>query len=294
MNRRAFLSAVAASPLLAALVACGDPDRAPAQADPAAPTNPTAPTTPGTTAAAGIVHPTGPDDVVLKLSYEGGLVPAGFAFVNTPNLLISGDGRVFTQAAVPMIYPGPLLPSLLVRTITEDGVQALLGVVDKAGLLAPPPGYPDRHNVADGSSTVLTINAADGSFVHNAYALGLGDGEDGPRKTLLDVTTALSDVETAAGTANLGADQPFVPATYRFQARVVDPSELTGQDLPPTVVDWPETTGTSLKGAAACARVEATAVGTMFLDAKQNTYFKEGDIVYRLSVAGVLPGDPEC
>jgi hypothetical protein len=176
-----------------------------------------------------------------------------------------------------------------------EGIQSLLGIVDSAGLIAAPPEYPDLHNVADASSTVLTINADGGSFVHNAYALGMGGPEEtGVRKTLLDATTKLSDVVTAAGEANLGPEEPFEPNAYRFQSRVVDPSELTGQDPAPTVVDWPATSSSALAGATECARLEADAVGSLFADAKQNTYFKDGDVVYQLSVAGVLPGDPAC
>jgi hypothetical protein len=292
MNRRSFLSAVAVAPMLAAIAACGDPNSAPA--DTGTPNSVPAVTTPDTTPATGIEHPTGADDVILKLSYEGGLVPASFFFVNTPSLLVSGDGRVFMPAAVPAIFPGPLLPSLLVRKINKAGIQALLGMVKAAGLLAPPPEYPDPHNVADAPSTVLTIQAAGGTFVHSAYALGIGDPETGVRKKLLDLVTAISDIDKSAGAANLGTDGPFVPTVYRFQAQVVDPSQLTGQDPAPTVVEWPATAGVSLAPASTCARVDATAVGSLFLDAKQNTFFKEGDITYQVAVAGVLPGDAAC
>ena len=173
MNRRAFLSAVMATPLLAALAACGDPDQE------AATTNPT---TPGTTPAnVGITHPTGAQDVVLKVTYEGGFVPAGFLFVDTPALLVSGDGRVFTQGAVPAIFPGPLLPTVLVRTISEEGLQALLAIVEKAGLFAESPDYSGGDNVADASSTVLAIKANGGTFVHSAYALGIDGNVRGLR-----------------------------------------------------------------------------------------------------------------
>jgi hypothetical protein len=111
---------------------------------------------------------------------------------------------------------------------------------------------------------------------------------------LLDVTTALGDIETAAGSANLGTDEPFVATTYRLQARAVDPTEISTQDPAPTVVDWPAASGVSLVAATDCARVAADSVGSLFTDATQNTYFREGDIVYQVSVAGVLPGDPAC
>lgn len=302
MNRRAFLSAVAIAPVLTALAACGDPNVA-SGTDPTRPgtAQGTVPdTVPGTTTgsapptAPAIAHPTGADEVVLELSYEGGFVAPGYLFVNTPALLVAGDGRVFTPGAVPAIYPGPLLPTVLVRRISEDGMQALLGIVQAAGLIAPPPEYPDRHNVADASNTVLTINAGGATFVHSAYALGMGDAEAGVRKTLLDVATALGDLDKVVGDATLEPDAAFVATTYRLQARAIDPTELTGQDPAPTVVDWPAGVAVVLADATECARIDAAAVGSLFIDAKQNTYFKEGDVVYQLAVAGALPGDPVC
>jgi hypothetical protein len=290
MNRRTFLSAALVAPVVAALAACGDPDQVPAGTTPGT----TPGTGPDTIPVAGIAHPTTADDVVLKLSYEGGFVPAGYAFVNTPSLLVSGDGRVFTQGAVPAIYPGPLLPSVMARSITEEGIQALLAIAQTAGLLATPPDYAGGQGIADAPDTVVTINAAGGSFVHSGYALGIDNPESPARQALLDAATKLADIETAAGAANLGPDQPFEAQTYRFQARATDPSELTSQDPAPSVVEWPAASGVSLVDATTCARVDAALVGSLFVDAKQNTYFQEGDVVYQLAVAGVLPGDPAC
>lgn len=300
MNRRSFLSAVAVAPFLAALAACGDPDGSAVGTDPtiAATVPVTTPvTTPVTAAPDAIAHPTGADDVVLKLSYEGGFVAPGFAFVNTPTALVSGDGRIFTQGAVPAIYPGPLLPAVLVRTADETAVQALLAIVRDAGLLATPPEYPDLHNIADAPNTVLTISAGGGTFVHSAYALGMGGGdvgaETGARKNLLDAVTKLTDALANPATTGSG-DQPWVPAAYRLMATPVEPSQLGSQDPAPTVVDWPATAGVALVDAATCARVDAANVGTLFIDAKQNTYFNDGGVTYQVAVAGVLPGDPAC
>ena len=84
---------MAVAPVLAALAACGDPNVA-SGTDPTTPATTTPDTTPGTittSTAPVIAHPVRPDDVVLKLSYEGGFVAAGYAFVNTPALLVSGE-----------------------------------------------------------------------------------------------------------------------------------------------------------------------------------------------------------
>ncbi len=99
MNRRTFLAALAGTPTLAALVAaCGDDRKYSSTSNP-------------------------PPDVILKITYEGGFVPAGFAFVNLPSLLISGDGRAFTPGPMIEIYPGPLLPAISERTINDAGIK---------------------------------------------------------------------------------------------------------------------------------------------------------------------------
>lgn len=241
-----------------------------------------------------ITHPSGAQDVILEMSYEGGLVPAWSAFVNTPTLLVSGDGRVYTQAVIPAIFPGPLLPSILVKTITETGIQNMLNIVKRAGLLAAAPDYSGGSGVADAPNTVLRINAAGGNFVHSAYALGINTPEGPARRALLDVVNIITDVAGAVGEANLGEDQPFVAAQYRFQARAIDQAELDSQQPAPTIVEWPAQTTLPLDQAPACAMVNAAAVGSLLVDAKQNTYFRDGSIVYQLAAAGLLPGDPEC
>ena len=288
MNRRTFVSALVVVPIAVTLAACGDDGKA---------TEPTEPQQVDDTfppaGSTGIAHPTGPSDVILELSYEGGFVPAGTAFINLPALLVSGVGLVYTPAVIPAVFPGPLVPPMLTRTITEPGIQQLLNLVKRAGLLAPPPDYTGGEGVADASSTVLTINADGGNFVHSAYALGADTPESPARKNLLDTVTTIGDIGGAVGEDNLGANQPFVPTSYRFQARPVAQSELP-TDIPPTIVEWPALTTLPLADAATCATLDAVAVGSLFTDATQNTYFKDGDVLYQISVAGVLPGDPPC
>jgi hypothetical protein len=287
MNRP-LLYSLAVTPLVVAFAACGDPNRASVATEPTSPVTVVASTIPE-----GIVHPTGADDLVLKISYEGGLVPLEYHLVDVPELVVSGDGRIFTPAPASTQAPGPLMENILVRQISEDGVQALLRVVDSAGLLAPPPEYPDRHNVADAPDTVLTLVAAGGTFVHSAYGLGIGDPETGVRKTLFDAVNTLIYLEPIP-TSNIDQGTSFIPVTYRLRASAVDLASLPQPDPGQSVVDWPADAGVSLADASECARVGATAVGSLFIEAMQNTYFKDGDIVYRVVARGVLPGDPAC
>ncbi|HZX56648.1 MAG TPA: hypothetical protein VFE86_18310 [Ilumatobacteraceae bacterium] len=289
MNRRVFVSAFLAVPIVGALAACGDPDQQPAEAEPTTP-DATADPTPATAAPVAIDHPTGADDVVLKLSNEGGLVPADFHFFNTPTLLVSGDGRVFRPAVVPAVDPGPLVPPVLVHTSPESEVEAMLRLVAEAGLLTAPPDYTGGGTIADAPDTVLTINAAGGTFVHSANALGMTGPESGVRQQLLDATNNLLALLPMAG----AVDEAFVPSVYRLQARALAPTEFDQQEPPPTILDWPTTRGLALADASACVRLDASAVGSLLIEANHNTFFRDGDTAYQLFVSGVLPGDPPC
>ncbi len=207
--------------------------------------------------------------------------------------MVSGDGLVYTPAVIPAIFPGPLVPPMLTRTISEPGVQQMLSILKRDGLLAPPPDYTGGEGVADATTTVLTINADGGNFVHSAYALGADTPESPARKQLIDATAAIGDLGGAAGEDNLGENQPFVPTSYRFQARAVDPSELA-TDIPPTIVDWPALTTLPLADATTCATLDAVGGGRCSPTPSRTPTSKTATSCISLSVAGVLPGDAPC
>src|SRR4029078_10674671 len=122
---------------------------------------------PPTTVPRGFEHPHGPDDVIVRVAYEGGFVPVETMFLNLPTLLVSGDGHVFVQGPVPEIYPGPLLPNIQVSPVTEAGVQDLLQLADEHGLLADVT-YTNPTNIADAPNTVVAIFANRQTLSHNA------------------------------------------------------------------------------------------------------------------------------
>jgi hypothetical protein len=305
MNRRTFLTALVSAPAVAAaLAACGDNTVSPAGTGGGATVPPTGlPDTglPDTTVPAGITHATGAGDVVLRLRYEGGFVAPGTLFTSMPTLLLTGDGRAIEPGASAAIYPGPLLPTLMERSIDEQGVQAVLAAAAAAGLLTSPPDYtlPDGIGVADAPDTVLLIEANNATYEHRAYALGMtGDGAPSTpaRDALQKFVTDLGNLEAVAGAAHLGAPAALVAAQYRFQATVVDPADFGSPQ--PTVVPWPASTGVALADAAGdlgtCATVDADAVGDLFSSANQLTLFQDAGVVYQLAVIAVLPGDAPC
>ena len=307
MDRRTFLAAAFGTPALAALViACGDDSTTPLRprntgdsvpgADGSTTSSPStslAPSVPG------IPHPTGADDVVLRFGYEGGFVAPDTLFDRTPALLISGDGRVFSSGVVPAVFPGPLVQVMDVRSISEQGMQAVLSAAVAADLLRTPPSYdlPSGVGIADAADTVVTFAAKGAVFEHRAYALDVtasdGVAETSPRSVLTKFVAKLGDLPAMVGAGQLGAEAAFAPAAYRVRA-TADQSQPSTDQPAPTLVAWPTEVGVALKDATGCVRVDATKVADLFAKANQLTYFTEAGITYRLAVAPVLPGDPAC
>jgi hypothetical protein len=241
-------------------------------------------------------HPTGADDVVIQYAEVGGFVPREFAFQQTPNVLVSGDGRVFGPGAQIEIYPGPLLPAVQVQSITEEGIQAILAAADEAGLFTQI-DYEQPTNIADASTAQVTINVGGQTYVHEAYALGLANpGQPGEettpeRQALADFIAQLMDLPTLAGADQLGEQTVFESDQYGIEALVVDDLSVYGTDgIEPTVVDWPAEATVRLADAAMCTVVSAGEVGETLAAANQLTFFTDADVTYQVLAKPILPG----
>ena len=284
--------------LAVTLAACGD-DSEPAADEPidtvvdttAAPTTP-ATTVPPSTAApttavdGGDEYPTAADEVVVSIASEGGFMTMEATFTQLPSLLVTGDARQFTLGPQIEIYPGPLLPNVQVTDIGEDGVRELLAMADEHGLLQDRE-YETDSNVADAPDTVVTISANGETYVHRAYALGIGGGpgqtdETGARAELQafveSATMSLGDTETEA----------FEPDAYLVRSFPID--DLTGYDVEPTVVEWP-IEGVDLAAASDCLEMAADDVGDLFAQANQLTFYEQDGTTWQLAVKPMLPGD---
>ena len=244
----------------------------------------------------GYEHPMGAEDVVIEYAEVGGFMPREFAFRQTPNVLISGDGQSFSPGAQIEIYPGPLLPAVQVWALGEDGIQEALAAADDAGLFADI-DYDQPTNIADASTAQVTINVNGETYLHSAYALGIGGGPGGDgsdalspeRQALLDFINDL----TAIALPGPGDDADiFEPSEFGIVALVVDDLSAYGNDgIEPTVDDWPSEASVRLADAATCAVVEATEVGDVLASANQLTFFQDGDdTVYQVLAKPILPG----
>lgn len=280
-------SVLAAGALVLTITACGD------DAATGSPTDGTAATVPDETLPPPddrIDHPTGADDVVLRIGYEGGFVPVDHAWLNLPTLLVTGDGRMIVHGPTTAIYPGQLLPNMQVRTITEEGIQQLLELAEEHGLLADRE-YEAPTNIADAPDTVVTVRAAGGEFRHSAYALGLSaDGAEGDdaRRQLGDFVATVTGDWSYGENPELGPEEPYVADVFLARPSVV--TDLSGYEIEPTVVEWPG----SVDLAAAvdgCVELPADEYRDLLQSANQLTFFDAGGTTYALAVKPLLPGD---
>ncbi|MBA3604409.1 MAG: hypothetical protein M3487_02830 [Actinomycetota bacterium] len=272
--------------------ACGDDDvespAATASADTAATTQPS----PATTAAvSGYVHASGAEDVVIEIGFEGGFVPVEIAFTRVPNLLVTGDGRAIETGPVIAIFPGPLLPNLQQRSISEAAVQTLLARADELGLLADIQ-YARNDLIADAPDTVVRISVDRATYEHRAYALGLGEGgeTDAARVNLAEFAAAAADLAGTVGEAELGPQAPFDGEEYLVRATPVGPGETAGGDVEPTIVEWPPASSVRLADASDCAVVLPGEGDALFVNATQLTFFADAGVTYRVAAIGRLPG----
>ena len=115
------------------------------------------------------------DALLLRYEHRGGFVPAEYHLTRAPIFSLFGDGRVIVTGAVPAIYPGPILPPLLERRLTEDGIQRILRAALDSGALDESADWRGAaSHVADAGDAVFTLNVEGRSVEVSVYALGMG------------------------------------------------------------------------------------------------------------------------
>lgn len=257
----------------------------------------------GDTAATADAPPPPEGGLVIEIERSGGFVTPEMAFANVPSVSVYADGRVVSQGATIMIYPGPALVPLHETTISEDEVAELLAVADELGLTDEPLDYGEPP-IADAPDTIVTIRTADGTVEHRAAALAEAGGPGGePTPGLTDdqqdARQRLQELVEAAELAGAeGEPSTFEPAAYAARAVQEDPVVDEGAEEPqPRVVDWPVDL---LEPAQIgdCTVFEddaAAALEDLFRDADQLTYFTDADgDTWRVTIRAVLPHESGC
>ena len=193
----------------------------------------------------GIEHPTGADQLVLRVETGGGFTAPEYQLRLIPEFSLYGDGSIITPGPQIEIYPPPALPSVQSQPVSEEGMQAILQAAIDAGV-------DSAHDMTDMGSTMvadaptttftISVNGATNSF--GVYALGMfeGDCPDGMSKKECDSRSSLSSL-----VGQLGDLQSWLPAgslgtmaTYEPSgSRVFVGDVRRDADLPQPKVAWP-------------------------------------------------------
>jgi hypothetical protein len=263
----------------------------------------------------GIIHPSG-DQLVLRFEYRGGFVPPEFVFTSFPAFTLLGDGRVIVPGAQIEIFPGPALPAVQVRQLTEAGIQTVLNTVAASGQFAASVEWRAAQNfVADAPDTVFTLNAEGRTTTTiSVYGLGTFLPDDAPanvpaaelaaHRALNHLVEQLTTLEAWLPPAAWvqPAWQPYVPDALRLLVRNADadpPDEsgIEAQELPWPAGDDAATFGAPVSfGDFRCGVVtgdEADAWYEALASANQLTIWTSGDHRYAVSVRVLLPDEAE-
>lgn len=266
-----------------------------------------------------IQHPAG-SDAILVVSSAGGMLPVAFQATQTPLFVLTGDGRVIVQGPQTLEFPGPALPPLIERQLTEDGVQTVLGALQDTNLFTGELELRGMQGmVADASDTVFTLDAGGSQTTVTVYALGMlmPDMEPPPGmdaaeleayrvlSTLNDRLLTLDDWLPADAWAS-GEWRAYQPSAYRLYVRDVS-GEPIDEEMAGEVLEWPTDDdpaafGTELPDfgdGTRCGVVEGDAAATWhaaLVGAKQNTAWSDGgERRFAVQPRPVLPHeDPAC
>ncbi|MCS7246521.1 MAG: hypothetical protein NZ696_02840 [Thermomicrobium sp.] len=263
-----------------------------------------------------IPHPSGPNDLVLRIETTGGLIPPSVLPTELPELSVYGDGTVIQLGPQITLYPPPALPNLLVSRITEDGLQRLLREAAAAGLLAGDADYP-LQGVYDAPTTFFTVNAGGRVSRVSVYALGIEHPDDPrlspehrlARRRLAEFAQKATDLLSWLPPETIRErENPFV--ITRLQV-VVLPAESPEApqpepDVQVAVRPWPLPTPLAEFGAAApwvgptarCAVVSSRKELPPLLDALRTastlTRWRSDGTHYVLLVRPLLPDEEGC
>jgi hypothetical protein len=264
--------------------------------------------TTGATGATGIEHPTGTDQLILQMAYEGGFVPYEYTLGSTPFWSLFGDGTLIVPGPQIEIYPGPALPNLTATQVSEDGIQAILEAARDAGLLDGDANYGDQC-IADAATTVFTTDADGQTSVVSAYALDVGepagtcgnDKDADARAKLAAFQAKLTDLQSWLPDGSVGSERPYDPTDMRVYVLPYqgDP------ELPQDPIAWPldpplDGFGAPMANAPAdtrCGVVTGDDLATLLSaarDANGLTPWTSGGTEYQLIFRPLLPDEHAC
>ncbi|MCA1587621.1 MAG: hypothetical protein LC744_02815 [Chloroflexi bacterium] len=214
----------------------------------------TSPDPGGSNDAGDIEHPTGSDEAIFIIDMTGGFVPVEFMTTHFPPFVLLGDGRVIVQGAQTLQFPGPALPALMERTLTEEGIQTVLRAIGDTDLFRTDLDLRGAANtVADASDTVFILDAGGQVVTVSVYGLGTlspaqGQAPPGVSSAEMEAHGVLQQLyeRMLALESWVPADawegegwRPYEPEAFRLYVRDVTGEPQERGDMPEQVREWP-------------------------------------------------------
>ena len=211
------------------------------------------PASPGASDGTGAIdHPTG-SEAILLVDYAGGMIPVQFMATNLPPFVLLGDGRVIMQGAQTLEFPGPAYPALIERTLTEEGIQAVLQAVEDTNMFTTDVELRGAQSVVtDASDTLFILNAGGQDVTVSIYGLGallpdmeappgMSSGEIEAHRVLGLLNDKLMTIDSWLPADAWEAEgwKPYEPEAMRLYVRDVTNEPVEDGDLPQQVREWP-------------------------------------------------------
>lgn len=252
-----------------------------------------------------IDHPQG-DALVLRVEQRGGFVGPDTQLSRLPAFTLLGDGRVIQPGAVMAIFPGPLMPPLTVRRLTESGVQAVLREVAATALFTTDRRFDGANaRVADAPDTIFELHADGVDVTISVYALGIA-GDDLPADEaqayarLSMLNERLASLESWLPDAAWADAQSstFTPDALRLLVRDATGEEPDVSGIGFNLVPWPTNADPNAGarfGEWRCSVVggeEAKAWNGQLATANALTRWTSGERRYQALPVPILPDQP--
>lgn len=290
---------LAITALAALLAACGAGGGAGAPS----PSTPSAQPTPQPTPTPMPVPSADPDaqGYWLRLMTTQALAPI-YVFAMAPQVVITGDGQWIIAGPVPAIYPGPLLPNLRSRQLTDAGRVAILQAAADLGLLSGKTDFNDGPAMAGGAIGRIELTVDGRQVVITGDPNAQGDPTPGSAAAFAVFWARMADL-AAWIPAELGPDTEYLPSAY---AILVGPAPTPDANLPQAPADWPLAQEISLFGGpvaggqARCGTVDgadAEALRAAMAAANQLTPWVQDpqmSATFGLTVRPMIPGEDVC
>ena len=266
-----------------------------------------------------IDHPTG-SDPILVIDSSGGMVPIQFMVTNLPALVILGDGRVIMQGAQTLEFPGPAYPALIERTLTEEGIQAVLQGIEDTNMFTTDLELNEQAAAFDAASTRFHLNAGGNDVTVSIYGLGsvlpgmepppgMTSGEIEADRILGGLNDGLMTLDSWLPADAFEAEgwQPYEAESFRLYVRDATGEPVEGGDLPEQVREWPAdddpaafgkeevTFGDGTRCGVVDGELGATWLEELAAANQMTLWTDDGDRRFSIKARPVLPHeDPAC